>query len=236
MDIEKLRDKWGGHSCEGLLDRAIGEFAGKIAFATSFGAEDQVLTDMLCKLDKEIVIFTLDTGLLHKETYQVLEKTQQRYGCQIKVLSPDYQSVEEMVAQYGERLYYESLELRKLCCKTRKIDPLRNLLIGFNAWICGLRAEQSPTRDSLQEVQWDASFSLVKINPLLDWSNEKVWQYIRDNDVPYNSLHEKGYPSIGCEPCTRAIREGEDIRAGRWWWENAEQKECGLHLGNRKQE
>ncbi len=206
----------------------------RIAFATSFGAEDQVITDMLVSIDPDVRVFTLDTGMLPEETQVVLRHTQDRYGITIHVVQPEPASLQDMLQRYGKELYYESVEKRKLCCHVRKVDPLRKTLAGLQAWICGLRREQSVTRRSIQKIEWDESFGLCKINPLVDWTESQVWEYIKKNDVPYNALHDQGYPSIGCAPCTRAVQPGEDIRAGRWWWENPEHKECGLHVKDGK--
>jgi phosphoadenosine phosphosulfate reductase len=202
-----------------------------VALATSFGAEDQVLTDMLWRISSRPSIFTLDTGRLPEQTYEVMQATQEKYGIQIDVLFPDYKQVEQMVNEFGPNLFYKSIEARKLCCRVRKIEPLKRKLSGLQAWICGLRAEQSVTRTDLQRIVLDENFGLIKVSPLVDWTTEQVWEYIRENQVPYNKLHDKGYTSIGCAPCTRPIQAGEDIRAGRWWWERPEHKECGLHLG-----
>ncbi len=219
---------------EQLLKYALDRFGERIAFASSFGAEDQVLTHMLCQTKTKPSVFTLDTGRLPKETHDVMEETGKHYGIDIVVLTPDQQEVEAMVDAHGKDLFYDSIENRKLCCGVRKVNPLRKHLAGLDAWICGLRSGQSVTRSELKTVDWDDTFGLIKICPLADWTDEQVWEYIRENDLPYNKLHDKGYPSIGCEPCTRAVKEGEDIRAGRWWWENADKRECGLHLGNGK--
>jgi len=213
-----------------LLEWSVRKFAGRIAFASSFGAEDQVIVDMLSRIAPSTRIFTLDTGRLPQATYDLMEATRKRYGMDIEVFFPDGKHVEEMVNKYGANLFYESIENRKLCCRVRKIEPLKRALAGLEAWICGLRQEQSSTRAGLEAMDWDETFGLWKICPLAAWSTEQVWEYIRDNDVPYNRLHDEGYPSIGCAPCTRAVGEDEDIRAGRWWWEAAEHKECGLHL------
>ena len=227
---EQLTEETKSYSAERLLKRLVGQFGDKIALATSFGAEDQVLTDMLCRISRNAKIFTLDTGRLPQETYEVMQATREKYGIQIDILFPDYQKVEEMVNKYGPNLFYESIEARKLCCRTRKIEPLKRKLNELQAWICGLRAEQTLTRNGLKRIEFDENFGLIKVSPLADWTTEQVWNYIRENKVPYNKLHDKGYTSIGCAPCTRAIRDGEDIRAGRWWWESPEHKECGLHL------
>ncbi len=228
--IKQLIIETQGYSAEQLLKHLLGQFADKIALATSFGAEDQVLTDMLCRISSTAKIFTLDTGRLPQETYELMQATREKYGIQIDILFPDYIKVEEMVNKYGPNLFYNSIEWRKLCCQVRKIEPLKRKLSGLQAWICGLRAEQSLTRTALQRIEYDENFGIIKVSPLADWTTEKVWDYIRKNNVPYNKLHSKGYPSIGCAPCTRAIKDGQDLRAGRWWWEEPEHKECGLHL------
>jgi phosphoadenosine phosphosulfate reductase len=212
-----------------LLRHLTDRFAHKVALASSFGAEDQVLTDMLCKVSGNPRVFTLDTGRLPQETYDVMAATRQRYGIQMDIVFPDREQVEDMVNKHGPNLFYESIEARKLCCQVRKIEPLKRALSGLQAWVCGLRTEQSPTRTDLQRIEWDETFGLLKISPLADWTTEQIWDYIRQNDVPYNKLHDQGYPSIGCAPCTRAIGPHDDIRAGRWWWEQPEHKECGLH-------
>ena len=228
---ERLAEETKGCSPEQLLKLVVERFADAVALATSFGAEDQVLTDMLCRISSRPSLFTLDTGRLPEETYEVMQATQEKYGIRIDLMFPDYKEVEEMVASFGPNLFYKNVEARKLCCRVRKIEPLKRKLSGLRAWICGLRAEQSVTRSGLQRIELDENFGLIKVSPLADWTTEQVWAYIRENNVPYNELHDRGYSSIGCAPCTRAIGPGEDIRAGRWWWEEPEHKECGLHLG-----
>lgn len=200
-----------------------------VAFSSSLGAEDQVITDMIFKVDKKTKVFTLDTGRLHSETYKVLDATNLKYGVKLEVYFPKFESVENLYKTQGVNGHFESIENRKNCCNIRKIEPLKRALEGVNIWITGLRASQSVTRNSMKAIEWDENFKVIKINPLLNWSEDDVWDYIKENKVPYNKLHDIGYPSIGCEPCTRAIKDGEDIRAGRWWWENPEHKECGLH-------
>ncbi len=205
-------------------------FYDKIALSTSLGAEDQILTEMVASsTSKEIKIFTLDTGRLFPETYDLIDRTAKRYKKEIAVYFPKHDAVEKMVATKGMNLFYESVENRKECCNTRKIEPLMRAFESVDAWICGLRAEQSVTRTAIEVVEWDANNKKVKINPLAKWSEKMVWDYIKEKKIPYNPLHDKGFPSIGCQPCTRAIMEGEDVRAGRWWWENPATKECGLH-------
>lgn len=228
-NIDHLNELWNGLSAEEILEKALELFVNKVTFATSMGAEDQVITHMLAKISKSANIFTLDTGRVFPETYDLLHRTVNRFGLQIKSYYPDTMQVEEMVNSKGINLFYESIENRKLCCHIRKIVPLRRALTGMDAWITGLRREQSVTRTDLKIVEWDAGNGLIKINPLLEWSEEQVWDYIKNNSIPYNKLHDQGFPSIGCQPCTRAIEKGEDLRAGRWWWELPESKECGLH-------
>ncbi len=214
---------------EEILSYLIEQHPGKVQFSSSMGAEDQVITHMLSEITSDPPIFTLDTGRLFYETYELIHKTNNRYGIHIRIMFPDAGKVEEMVNSKGINLFYESIENRKLCCHIRKIEPLRRALKGQEIWITGLRREQSPTRTGLQYVEWDKDNRILKVNPLLEWSEAMVWDFIRANKVPYNSLHDKGFPSLGCQPCTRAIMPGEDIRAGRWWWENPDSKECGLH-------
>jgi phosphoadenosine phosphosulfate reductase len=230
-NIELLNTQWAGLDAFEILDKALALFGDKITFATSLGAEDQAITHMISKINKSANIITLDTGRVFPETYDLLHRTVNRYQIKIKSFYPDTAQVEEMVNSKGINLFYESIENRKLCCHVRKIVPLQRALQGMDAWITGLRREQSVTRTDLKIVEWDAANGLIKINPLLEWSEEQVWGYIKLNDIPYNKLHDQGFPSIGCQPCTRAIEKGEDLRAGRWWWEMPDSKECGLHGG-----
>jgi phosphoadenosine phosphosulfate reductase len=212
-----------------IIKNVVDRFNQKIALSSSMGAEDQVLTDMLLKIEPNARIFTLDTGRLFAETYDLIDRTSRKYKKKIEVLFPDYKRVEAMVNTKGINLFYESIQNRKECCHIRKIEPLQRAFAGLDAWICGLRASQAVTRKNIDIIEWDANNKLVKVNPLARWTEEQVWEYIHENRVPYNVLHEKGFPSIGCQPCTRAVAEGEDVRAGRWWWENPDTKECGLH-------
>lgn len=227
--INKLNSALENANSHEALDIVIKEFGDKIVFASSLGAEDQVITEMIAGIDKRVKIFTLDTGRLFPETYETLERTTNRYGMPIEVYFPDSRHIEEMVRSRGINLFYESVENRKLCCHIRKIEPLNRAFIGMEAWICGLRREQSVTRQDMKLVEWDDQNKLIKINPIIDWTETQVWDYIAEKNIPYNKLHDKGFPSIGCQPCTRAIQPGEDIRAGRWWWESPQNKECGLH-------
>jgi len=199
-------------------------------FANSLGAEDMVLTDLIVKSGLPIEIFSLDTGRLPLETYDLMAAVQQHYGLKLKIYFPQSEAVENYVRSNGINAFYESVELRKGCCYMRKVEPLRRALAGKKAWITGLRAEQAATRVGLPTREYDDGNQLEKFNPLADWSEKEVWTYIKQNAVPYNALHDKFYPSIGCAPCTRAISLGEDVRSGRWWWENPESKECGLHV------
>lgn len=210
------------------LREVAGTFA-PAAFATSLGAEDMVLLDLIDRNGFEIEVFTLDTGRLPEETHDLLQMARQRYKTPIRVFTPESADVEGYTRAHGPNGFYESVELRQECCQLRKVRPLRRALQGKRAWLTGLRREQSPTRRDLPFREWDAANGLEKFNPLADWLVDEVWDYIRQHEVPYSALHKRGYPSIGCAPCTRAIGADEDIRAGRWWWENPENKECGLH-------
>ena len=229
QNIEQLNQQFEGQSPENVLQYFLSEFNGKIALSSSLGIEDQVLTDMVIKADKSTRIFTLDTGRLFPETYSLIDKTNLKYDIKLEVLFPDYMEVEKMVKQEGINLFYNGIEQRKTCCRIRKLDPLKRAFHGLEVWICGLRKEQSITRQGVQLIEWDENNGLIKLNPLINFTEDEVWDYIKKNHVPYNKLHDQGFPSIGCQPCTRAIKPGEDIRAGRWWWENPDQKECGLH-------
>ena len=214
-----------------LLREAVAEFGaqGELAFANSFGAEDMVLTDLILSHALPITVFSLDTGRLPAEPYSLIGEVERRYGRKLEIYFPDASAVEAYVRNHGINAFYDSVELRKACCGVRKMEPLRRALTGRKAWITGLRAAQSVTRAGLPLREFDAGNGLEKLNPLSDWTETEVWAYIRINEVPYNALHDQFYPSIGCAPCTRAIAAGEDVRAGRWWWENPETKECGLH-------
>jgi phosphoadenosine phosphosulfate reductase len=200
------------------------------AFANSLGAEDMVLTDLIVRAKLPIEIFSLDTGRLPAETYELMDKVDQHYGLKLKVYFPQAEEVESYVRQHGINAFYDSVTLRKACCYARKVEPLRRALAGKRAWITGMRTEQAATRGQLAAQEYDQGNGLEKFNPLTNWSEKEVWTYIKQHAVPYNALHDKFYPSIGCAPCTRAVSLGEDIRAGRWWWEEPESKECGLHV------
>jgi phosphoadenosine phosphosulfate reductase len=229
MNIDELNKRFEKALPEDVLKFFLENYKTKIALSSSLGAEDQVLADMISKIDKDTKIFTLDTGRLFPETYDLLERTNKHYNLNIRVFFPDTLEVEKMVNKKGINLFYESIENRKLCCNIRKHQPLKRAFNGLEVWICGLRREQSITRFSIPLVEWDAENQLIKVNPLYDWTEKQVWDYIKKNNVPYNALHDKGFPSIGCQSCTRAVKVGDDIRSGRWWWEEAENKECGIH-------
>jgi phosphoadenosine phosphosulfate reductase len=212
-----------------LLRSAARDYA-PVAFANSLGAEDMVLTDIIWRENLDIGIFSLDTGRLPAETYDLIARTEKHYGRRIEVIFPHPDEVEACVRRYGINGFYDSIEARKACCHARKVAPLERALACKRAWVTGLRAAQAATREGLAPIAPDPAHGIVKISPLADWSEAEVWAYIHAHNVPYNTLHDQGYPSIGCAPCTRAIVPGEDIRAGRWWWENPETKECGLHM------
>ena len=212
-----------------LLARITAGFNGKVAFSTSLGAEDQVITHLLANGKMPVKIFTLDTGRLFQETYDLIEITRNKYGIELEIYFPDPAGVEEMVNGKGINLFYESVENRRLCCHIRKKEPLKRALAGMEVWITGMRREQSVTRIASSLFEWDSELEIMKVNPLIQWTEEKVWQFIREEKVPVSELHAKGYPSIGCLPCTRPVNPGEDIRSGRWWWELPQFKECGLH-------
>ena len=204
-------------------------FPGEVVFSTSLGYEDQVITDFILKNNLNVTIFTLDTGRLFSETYMTLQKTNNRYDTKIKVYYPQTDSVETLVSTKGPLSFYDSVENRKECCFIRKVEPLNRALKGAKIWVTGIRAEQSGNRHDMPQLEWDEAHQLVKFHPILHWSFEEVKGYVKSNGIPYNPLRDKGFVSIGCAPCTRAIQEGEDFRAGRWWWEDESKKECGLH-------
>ena len=208
----------------------------RIALASSFSIEDQVLTDMLLKNNPNARIFFIDTGRHFQETYDLMEETMKRYQFNYEVYAPNNGELESIVSKYGPNFFYESVELRKKCCEIRKVNPLKRVLSTVDGWICGLRREQSLTRDEIEIIDWDEDNSIYKINPIAFWTEERVWKYIKKNSVPYNKLYKNGFRSIGCQPCTRAVAPGEDVRSGRWWWEDPDKKECGLHSRSSKSE
>lgn len=205
----------------------------KIVFSTSLGAEDQVITQMISSLGLDIEIFTLDTGRMFPETYKTLQKTIEKYPREIKVYFPESSEVEKLMTEKGSFSFYDSVENRKECCDIRKVRPIKKALNGKTIWLTGIRAEQSQSRHSSSHIEYDLHNDIIKIHPIFYWSNDDVWTYIKENDIPYNKLHDEGFVSIGCQPCTRAIQPNEDFRSGRWWWEDENKKECGLHIANR---
>lgn len=218
-----------GFNAESILNWATEKFGSRVALATSFGAEDQVLTDLWAGIGNPARLFTLDTGRIFQETYDVMQATLNRYKLRCEVFAPDAVELAQLVAIHGPNLFYESVEKRKSCCEIRKTKPLSRALANLAAWIVGLRRDQSVTRTETGPIEWDDAHGLYKICPLYDWTEDQVWAYIREHAVLYNALHDRGFRSIGCEPCTRAVAPGEDIRSGRWWWELPEHRECGLH-------
>lgn len=213
-----------------VLTETITDFA-PVTFANSLGAEDMVLTDIIDRFLLDIEMFSLDTGRLPQETYDLMQTVRNKYKKPLRIFFPNVKQVESYVAEHGVNGFYESIELRKACCHIRKVEPLRRALQGKRAWVTGIRREQAATRIGLKVSAYDMDNRMQKVNPLLEWTDADVWQYLKHFEVPYNALHDKFYPSIGCAPCTRAITPGEDIRSGRWWWEAPENKECGLHTG-----
>jgi phosphoadenosine phosphosulfate reductase len=218
-----------------VLRWAIDNLHPKIAVASSFGAEDVVIIDMIVKINPKARIFTLDTGRLNQETYDLMDEIRSKYNTNIEVKFPDQNEVEQMVRVNGMNLFYQSTGNRKLCCGIRKVHPLNKMLSSLDGWITGLRSDQTDVRSTAQKIEIDEQHNnIIKINPIIEWTWEQTWDYIKKNNVPYNKLHDTGFPSIGCEPCTRAIKPGEPLRAGRWWWESNGEKECGLHADHGK--
>jgi len=237
MTTNTLKDKLSGLTYqlgrlkpEEMLALLSEQFPGKVTFSTSFSFEDQVVTQQIVSQELPISIFTLDTGRLFPETYSVWNRTIERYHATIQAYYPNAQGLQEFVSAKGPNAFYESVENRKGCCFIRKVEPLKRALAGNEIWVTGLRAEHSPDRQDLQAIEWDESNQVIKYHPLLHWTTEEVKQYINQHNIPYNPLHDRGFVSIGCAPCTRAIKPGEDFRAGRWWWEDTSKKECGLHV------
>ncbi|OLC34857.1 MAG: phosphoadenylyl-sulfate reductase [Thaumarchaeota archaeon] len=217
------------------LTWALDNLHPRIAMASSFGAEDVAVIDMIMKINPKARIFTLDTGRLNQETYDVMDEIHKKYNLNIEVMFPDHNEVEQMVRVNGMNLFYHSIGNRKLCCGIRKVHPLNRMLSTLDGWITGLRADQTEIRSNANKLEIDSQHNdIIKVNPIINWTWEQTWDYVKKNNVPYNKLHDKGFPSIGCEPCTRAIKSGEPLRAGRWWWESDPQKECGLHADHSK--
>jgi phosphoadenosine phosphosulfate reductase len=230
MKLKELRDQLSGKSIEERLEKLVTLFSGRIIFTTSFGIEDQVITHKIFSNNLAVKVVTLDTGRLFPETYEVFSQTIIKYKKKINVYFPEYEAVEKMVTEKGPFSFYESIENRKECCRLRKVVPLNRALAGMECWISGIRASQSDNRSQMSDLEYDEEKKLFKFHPLFDWSLEDVENYIKEKNIPYNSLHDKGYVSIGCEPCTRAVIKGQDFRSGRWWWENDGPKECGCHI------
>lgn len=227
---EEELSRLDARSAEEILSWAIDEFHPRLAISASFQAESMVIIDLAVRIDPRIRVFTLDTGRLPQETHALMDEVRSKYGIQIEVKSPDAAQLENMVGRHGVNLFYNDVALRRLCCHVRKVVPLQKALSSLDAWITGLRREHASTRSSVPKVEIDETHGgIVKVNPLADWTHEQVWDHVRANKVPYNSLYDRGYTSIGCAPCTRATEPGEDERAGRWWWEAGADKECGLH-------
>ncbi|HMO39667.1 MAG TPA: phosphoadenylyl-sulfate reductase [Saprospiraceae bacterium] len=225
-----LRPELAGKTIAQSLAYLAEHFPGKVVFSTSFGIEDQVITHFIFENELPIQVFTLDTGRLFPETYATWSRTVERYGRPIQAYYPDAQALQAFVSAKGPNSFYESVDNRKSCCHIRKVEPLNRALAGQSVWITGIRAEQSPNRLDMSDIEWDAAHELIKFHPIFDWTYEEVRAFVNKNGIPYNPLHDKGFVSIGCAPCTRAVRPGEDFRAGRWWWEDASKKECGLHV------
>ena len=232
-EVQRLNQEFESQPAETVLRWALDTLDSRVALASSFGAEDVVLIDMLSKINPKARIFTLDTLRLNTETYDVIDRVRGKYRIPIEIFTPGPSAVADMVEKNGYNLFYAATEMRKLCCGVRKVEPLGRALSTLDGWMTGLRREQGVTRVSVPKIEIDAGHNgILKLNPIADWTWDQLWDYIRANDVPYNELHDRGYPSIGCDPCTRAIEPGEDMRAGRWWWENDPgSKECGLHVG-----
>ncbi|GAB2696950.1 phosphoadenylyl-sulfate reductase [Mucilaginibacter koreensis] len=226
---EELKQHTTGKTPEQALARLADTFPGEVVFSTSFGWEDQVITHMIFSNNLPIKVFTLETGRLFPETYYVWNRTMEKYGQPIHAYYPQHEALQQMVTAKGPSSFYDSVENRKECCGIRKIEPLKRALAGNKCWITGIRAEQSPNREDMENVEWDEGNQLVKFHPIFNWTLDEVKAYIKTNQIPYNVLHDRGFPSIGCQPCTRAVQPGEDFRAGRWWWEDQSKKECGLH-------
>lgn len=229
--LKQISESQPDLAAEEIIRLTLEEYGSEnVVLASSLSIEDQVLTHMLAGMTEKPRIFTLDTGRLFAESYETMEKTMLRYGFRFELLCPENSELEKMIEMHGPNLFYRSIELRKLCCTVRKVQPLQRVLATANAWMCGLRRTQSITRDELKAVEWDENNDITKVNPLHNWTEDQVWEFVRSNDIPYSSLQDRGFRSIGCAPCTRSVSSDDDMRAGRWWWEEPEHKECGLHL------
>ena len=234
QQLEQYRAALAGQPAAAIIAWAIAEWGPEhVALASSFGPEDQVLTALLAAATPHPRVFTLDTGRLFEETYALMQRTRRSYGLSIEVHAPDATALAELVGRHGPNLFFESVEKRRACCELRKVQPLARALRGLRAWICGLRRDQGPTREQTEVISWDETHGLYKLAPLHDWQEDEVWRYLHAHDVPYSELHSRGFRSIGCAPCTRAVAPGQDQRAGRWWWEQPGARECGLHRTDR---
>lgn len=229
MNVKKIKEIIGEKKGVELLQTIASLFPNEVVFSTSFGIEDQVITEWIGKNSINIEIFTLDTGRLFKETYSLWSRTLERYQLHIKTYTADTTLLEDFISRKGPNSFYESVENRKECCRIRKIEPLQRAIKGKKIWVTGIRSDQSINRHDMDFIEYDKANQIIKIHPLFDWTFEEVKKYCKEQYIPYNVLHDKGFPSIGCQPCTRAVQEGEDFRAGRWWWEDQSKKECGLH-------
>ncbi|MGC4036919.1 MAG: phosphoadenylyl-sulfate reductase [Chitinophagaceae bacterium] len=229
-NVDEIISSINGLDPKDALKLLAEKFQGSAVFSTSFSFEDQVITDLIVSQNLPVKIFTLDTGRLFPETYSTWTQTLEKYGNKIIAYYPQSELLQEFIEAKGPNSFYESVDNRKSCCHIRKVEPLQRALKGKKLWITGIRAEHSANRHDMQQVEWDATNNVFKFHPLLYWTSEGTKEYIREHNIPYNPLHDKGFVSIGCAPCTRAIRPGEDFRAGRWWWEDANKKECGLHV------
>lgn len=229
-NVNELNQKYADKTPQDVLSYVLSNLKEKVVLASSLGAEDQVLTHMAVSIDPNVRVFVIDTGRLHQETYNVMQETKAKLRVNYELFFPNNGNVQAYVETKGINAFYDSIENRKDCCFIRKVKPLQRVLKTADAWVTGLRQDQSVTRTDLAIFEWDKTHNMLKINPLSAWSEDDVWAYIKQHKIPYNVLHDQGFPSIGCAPCTRAIQPGEDVRAGRWWWEDPQNKECGLHL------
>ena len=230
MELRDLKYRLNSFPCEDQIEKLVSIFPGKVIFTTSLGIEDQVITHKIFTKNLDVKVITLDTGRLFPQTYDVFSSTIIKYNKKINVYFPESEAVEKMVTEKGPYSFYQSVENRKECCRIRKVAPLKRALDGMEVWISGIRADQSDNRNQMDWLEYDEDKKLYKFYPLFNWSYEDVKSFVKENNVPYNSLHNKGFVSIGCEPCTKAVKQGDDFRSGRWWWENEGGKECGLHI------
>lgn len=237
LDLELLNNEYKNKSPFEIIKYVYDKIgASRVVLASSLSIEDQLLTDILLKIDNKARIFFIDTGRHFQSTYDLMERTMRRYHFNYEVYTPESQDLEPLIREYGPNLFYQSVDLRKKCCEIRKVKPLKRVLATVDGWICGLRREQSVTRENINIFEWDYVHSIYKVNPIAFWTEDMVWEYIKKENIPYNSLYDKGFRSIGCQPCTRAVKPGEDVRSGRWWWEDPDKKECGLHIQNNTSE